>query len=146
MNQTADLAIVDLACPIVGPFFAQQSKDCQTRVLPTVAAMPAGDSVVALRRLLYLLEVTTGFVVIAGCKSGSLPRVSKGLVSMRSAMRSLKDAPTCFTPDFDALGVLAVETGRLFAVCIEAVTLKGETAESALDLCLSVFETVAAIE
>lgn len=156
MNQTADLVIIDFDaatdCPIVGPFLAQQTPECRSRVLATVRGMKpcTDDHALMLRRLLYLLEVTTGFVVIAGCKSGSLPRVSNGLVSMRDAMRGLRhlkeSPPGCFAPDFDALGILAVETGRLFAVCVDALTVHTHTRQGALDLCLSVFETVAAIE
>lgn len=153
MNQTANLATFDrpspLDCPVVGPFYREQAATTRLRVLPLLLAMKPSDTVLMLRRLLYLLDVTTGIVVIAGCQTGSIPRVAHSLMAMRAALRDLKGIPIApgVTADHESLTVLATETGRLFAVCMEVVNLRENNgSEEVLDLCVGIFETVAAID
>lgn len=136
------LTVIDLETPLPCPVlqaFLEGLPDPAKPVALKRAGAVSSDDLTALRRLLYLLEVTTGVAVFAGCKMGRVRRVAKTLVTMRESIGQLRSASMVpEDADTDAITALARETGTLFAVC----TVDDD---EFLSLCGDVFECAAAI-
>jgi hypothetical protein len=128
-----------LPCPVLQAFL-EGLPPAAKKVATARAGAVGSDDITALRRLLYLLEVTTGVAVFAGCKVGRVRRVANTLVMMRESIGALRSASTVAeAANTDAFMSLARETGVLFSVCTA-------DDDEFLSLCGDVFEYAAAID
>lgn len=132
-------------CPIVHHFTEQQKPEYREIVKQITDDCAPGDSIVTLKRIHYLLEVTTGMVMIAGAGSGKAASVTHTLVGMKRAIAAIKGAPpACYTQNDAMLIALSRQTGELFAVCIGLIESAGT--ESVRDLVVDIIQTVVAIK